>query len=226
MKAYLILRSLFLVGVIFPVAASGQVVWDTTPSWVGSAGIDIFGDVNYANPSFGQTFTAPSGVNAMLSYTMWLQDRKNPDAVRFTANLVAWDGTKPTGPILYTSAPVSTSNNHGLDGYEQFTFSLPNVAVAPGQKYLAFLSSIGVSGSLVGSAYVGIVSGDALPGGQTYVNGLAITTADLYVQPWSFIQPSTDLAFRATFAQIPEPGFALLLLMGLGIFRLKAHRSR
>jgi len=107
---------------------------------------------------------------------------------------------------------------------EQFTFSLLNVSVTPGQQYLAFLSSIGVSGSLVGSAYVGIVSGDALPGGQTYVNGL-VTTPDLYVQPWSFIQPSTDLAFRATFAQVPEPRALSLILLGLAIFGFKALRT-
>jgi hypothetical protein len=112
---------------------------------------------------------------------------------------------------------------------EAFQFSLPNVAVTPGNQYLAFLSSIGVSGTLSGSAFVGVVSGDALPGGQTYVNGLAFTTPDLYVQPWSFIQPSTDLAFRATFVNVPEPGtagFIIVFFAALTAVRTTANRRR
>jgi len=69
-------RALLLLTIALPFPASCQVIWDTTPSWVGLAGVDIFGDVNYVNPSFGQTFTAPAGINAMLSYTMWLKDQQ------------------------------------------------------------------------------------------------------------------------------------------------------
>ena len=98
--------------------------------------------------------------------------------------------------------------------------------VAPGQQYLAFLTSIGVSGTLVGSAFVGVVSGahgDVLPGGQTYVNFLAFTVQGLYDQPWSFIQPSTDLAFRAQFTAIPEPSTTHLALLCLAL--LAARRT-
>ena len=162
----------------------------------------------------------------MQSFTFFLNDRLNPDPVRFTANLVGWDGVKPIGPILFTSGPVTTSNNHGLGGMETFQFSMPDIAVNPGQQYLAFLTSVGVSGALVGSAFVGVVSGangDVLPGGQTYVNFLAFTFQGLYDQPWSFVQPSTDLAFRAQFTAIPEPTIAAQGLFCLAL--LAASRS-
>ena len=204
----------------FSYAGDFTVSWDTTPSWVGSAGVEIFGDVAYAYPACGQSFTAPAGINAMQSFTFFLNDRMNPDPVRFTANLVGWDGVQPVGPIVFTSAPVTTSNNHGLGGQEAFQFSMPNVPVTPGQQYLAFLTSIGVSGTLVGSAFVGVVSsasGDVLPGGQTYLNGLATTVQGLYDQPWWFLQPSTDLAFRAQFAAVPEPSPAHLALFCLAL---------
>jgi len=219
-SAALLLRSASLCAAAFTVS------WDTTPSWVGYGGIEIFGDVAYAYPACGQSFTAPAGINAMQSFTFFLNDRLNPDPVRFTANLVGWDGVKPIGPILFTSGPVTTSNNHGLGGMETFQFSMPDIAVNPGQQYLAFLTSVGVSGALVGSAFVGVVSGangDVLPGGQTYVNFLAFTFQGLYDQPWSFVQPSTDLAFRAQFTAIPEPTIAAQGLFCLAL--LAASRS-
>ena len=204
----------------FVCAADFTVSWDTTPSWVGLGGTEIFGDVAYAYPACGQSFTAPAGISAMQSFTFFLNDRLNPDPVRFTANLVGWDGAKPVGPILFTSAPVTTSNNHGLGGPETFQFSMPDVSVTPGEQYLAYLTSSGASGTLVGSAYVGVVSGangDVLPGGRTYVNYLARDVQGLYDQPWYFLQPSTDLAFRALFAAIPEPATTHLALLCLAL---------
>ena len=55
-----------------PGAAASTVSWDTTPSWVGTGGIEIFGDTAYAYPACGQSFTAPADINAMESFTFFL----------------------------------------------------------------------------------------------------------------------------------------------------------
>jgi hypothetical protein len=100
MKLLSCISAVLLLSSAFPCAAALTVSWDTTPSWVGLGGTEILGDVAYAYPACGQSFTAPAGINAMQSFTFFLNDRLNPDPVRFTANLVGWDGVKPVGPIL------------------------------------------------------------------------------------------------------------------------------
>jgi hypothetical protein len=192
------------------------VILDDTAGWNHFNGIELFGNGNYVTPSFGQSFTAPAGVNALTSFTFWLDDELNASPVHFAAYLVQWNGSAGTGPLLYSSPVQITTDNHGGHGMETFQFSFPPVNVLPGSQYMAFLSTLGVSQGLTGAAYTGNVGGDVLPGGRAYVNYILTTVADSVGSGWAFLQPSVDVAFRAEFVLVPEP--TALPWLGLGAF--------
>jgi hypothetical protein len=73
-------------------------VIDTTPTWNGSDGVSAFGEPGAA--TYGQSFTVTGTETHLDSFSFWLNDFLNPDAVDFAAYVMAWDGTKATGSIL------------------------------------------------------------------------------------------------------------------------------
>ena len=194
-------------------AQAAILLLDDTAGWNHFNGIEVIGNGSYVTPSFGQSFTVPTGVNAINSFTFWLNDELNNSTLHFTANLVKWNGTAGTGPLLYSSAAQVTTNNHGADGMEVFQFTFPGITVAPGDQYMAFLSTLGVSSGLTGTAYVGDMNGDVMSGGRAYVNYTTTTVASAVSSGWAFLQPSVDLAFRAQFTVVPEPAAITLFSM-------------
>jgi hypothetical protein len=59
----------------------------------------------------------PVGDNLLNSFTLWFDDSIDPDYPEYTdfaAYVMAWDGAKAMGPVLWSSTPVSTTNNGGL----------------------------------------------------------------------------------------------------------------
>lgn len=186
---------------------------DDTAGWNYFNGVEVIGNGSYVTPSFGQSFTVPTAVNAINSFTFWLNDELNSSPLHFTANLVKWNGATGTGPLLYSSAVQITTNNHGADGMEIFQFNFPGITVAPGDQYMAFLSTLGVSSGLTGAAYVGYMSGDVMSGGRAYVNYTTTTVANAVPSGWAYLQPSVDLAFRAQFTVVPEPTTVSLFSM-------------
>lgn len=203
-------------------AAATTTVLDTTPYWVNQAGIDVLGE--QGSFTFGQSFTPPANAQSMLSFTFWLNDRLNPGVVDFAAHLVQWDGTRPQGPLLYSSAFAATT---GASGYEQFRFQVPNVSIQPRLQYMAFLTTVGVPDNQPGSAYVAFVGNDVLPGGRAYVNYLGTSVSDMLQGGWAYVQPSVDFAFRAEFSVVPEPCAGTLIVGSLAaISLLKLRRSK
>jgi hypothetical protein len=117
---------------------------------------------SWAN-SGGQTFRAPTnGANSLTSFSFgigahndnWYYNNYNAGALSFRAYLVAWDQatSRPTGEILWqsdvqqgsTSPTIWEYNSNGHythGGFETRTFNTGGVSLAPGQTYLAFLSS-------------------------------------------------------------------------------------
>lgn len=211
----------------FPHLGKAQLVLDTTTSWNFFNGIGAIGE-DFIFPTSGQTFTAPLGTTTIQSFTFWLNDRLNPGFVDFSAHLVQWDGTKPTGPLLFSSAPLSTTDNHGLGGMEKFQFYLPSVAVEPGQEYMAFLTTLEIADGLTGTAYVGVLGSDVMTGGRAY-NTRSTDISSTLQRDWGFVQPSVDFAFRAEFIAVPEPSpiaLAVCGLLTLAAFRARATTQR
>jgi hypothetical protein len=111
---------------------------DTTTGWNGSQSISPFGEGSSA--TYGQTFTVSIGNTILNSFSFYLNDGHSgdPDPINFVAYVMAWDGSKATGSILYESAPQTTA---GAAGFELFSFNTGGLALNGGQQYIAFLST-------------------------------------------------------------------------------------
>jgi len=122
---------------------AGQVKAVTTLSTLPfSSGISPFGEPDSA--TYGQTITVPAVDNVLDTFSFWsddILDNSFPDYVDFAAYVMAWDGNKATGPILWQSIMQTSTNNGGADGFEKFSFDTGGVALTPGEQYVLFLSS-------------------------------------------------------------------------------------
>ncbi len=104
----------------------------TTSSWNGSSFISPFGESNTA--TYGQTFTVGSEAS-LDNFTFYLNDNVNPDFTDFEAFVMGWDGTRARGGVLYQSASLSTTNNNGSDGFEEFSINTGGLFLTSGSQY-------------------------------------------------------------------------------------------
>src|SRR5262245_37704409 len=84
---------------------------DTLSSWSGGVAA-TFGDVAGENPggtTFGQTFRVGEGDGFLTSLSFVVQGyapHGAPEVCTFQSFIMAWDGTRPSGPVLYASNPL------------------------------------------------------------------------------------------------------------------------
>lgn len=195
---------------------------DTTPMWNATNAVSPFGEQNTA--TYGQTITAPAGAPILTSFSFFLDDYMNPDTADFQAYVFAWDGQKATGPALFQSSPISTTNNNGNDGFEEIAISTGTIALTAGQEYVLAFNASNQFDSEIGTARWGTINNHA-SGPDTYAGGTFVFLnngsdfSQLNSTPWS--ERDGDLAFKATF--VPEPSSIMLLCLGgLGVvFRRK-----
>jgi len=206
----------------------------SSPTWDGIQGYIDFGQgtTPSGKPSFatfGQTFTVPINDDTILSsFTLFVgkQNVQGSTPVEFNAYVMAWDGSKATGSILYQSGKQVAST---IAGYQPFDFITGGLSLLGGQQYVAFISTSNYPTS--GLGIVGTPTdpnNPSLPinpysGGEfVYLsNGTdfnAITTSD-----WGTIANS-DLAFKATFTSIPTPSLVPAIL-GIGSALLRRRKS-
>ncbi|MEP0912397.1 DUF4347 domain-containing protein [Leptolyngbya sp. GB1-A1] len=169
---------------------------DTTTSWNGTQAISAFGESVTA--TYGQTFTATATNSVLDSFTFFLNDSSTLDPINFHAYVMAWDGAKATGSILYASSPQVTA---GSSGFEQFTFNTGGIQLSAGQKYVAFLNASAYFDGTGGNGTMAAI-GNVYSGGEFVFFNNNANFSLLTRQTWDSIQwfgTGWDAAFRATF---------------------------
>lgn len=202
----------------------------------GTGTIGLFGEV--FNATMGQTITAVAGNNFLDSFTFRLDDVLNPGVVDFAGYVMAWDGTKATGPVLYESATRSTTNNGGAGGFEVFEFSTGGLELTAGSQYVLFLSASkyfdGITGQALMQTTLNSAPNGYAGGGLVFLNNgndfNAVTTT-----AWNLdVFATQDLAFTASFSStgpvvagpaVPEPTTALFGAALVGVVGLSRRRG-
>jgi hypothetical protein len=111
-----------------PVAVFGAgVSVNTDPGWAGGI-VGPFGSPDTS--TYGEAVITPTGMNNVDSFGFEIQ--APGEGFQFQGFIAAWDGTKVTGPILYTS-DVVTAVDSGLDLY---MFNGINAPVTDGAAYI------------------------------------------------------------------------------------------
>jgi Domain of unknown function (DUF4347)/Bacterial Ig domain/Calx-beta domain/FG-GAP-like repeat len=176
----------------------------TLATWNGIQNTATFGENSNpaATPTFGQTFTAPTVDSILTDFTVSIDDTGGPDVIDFAAYIMAWDGTKATGPILYQSASQSTT---GGTGFETFRFTTGNLRLQAGQQYVAFISASSFFDGLAGTGTVGSIGTDDYAGGSFVFLNNGSTFGQVTTSNWSTLLSAPDLAFSATFTSNTAP---------------------
>lgn len=222
---------------------SQALVIDTTGSWDGIAGTCCFGEGS--TDTYGQTFFVSTQDTLLNSFSFWIDDRTDVNApVDFAGYIMEWhdltsygDYRHTVGPLLYSSAKVTTTNNKGTGGMEEITFNTGALELEQGKKYVAFISSSlfwdgknssGSVGSL-GSCCNG--SGDVY-GGSEFVLVSNGNNFMPYITQAGWNTYPQDLAFVANFSSpvvaspVPEPETYSMLLAGLGLWGFTSWRRK
>lgn len=191
--------------------------------------------------TYGQTFTV--GADSVLeNFSFLLSNNQAGVAVDFAVYLMAWDGVKGEGPILFESSPLSTANVTGVRNFDLFSVMTDSLALETGREYVAFISTSAFynpdilnpdftednAPSLRSATFLGVT-------GNPYTEGSRFTINNggdfdlLTSQNWTS-GGSIDLAFSLEFSptEVPEPSALALFglaLAGMAVRRRKANKA-
>ncbi len=207
-------RSLVALVILATLAAADRAhavpVIDTTSSWNGIYSLGPFGVPFKA--TYGQTFLVTGPETVLDDFTFYVDDRPittAPDVVTFLAYVAAWDGFKATGPMLFTSGPMSTSD---AAAFEQFTVDTGGLALDAGQRYVAFFNTSNHYSGVSGNSRLGATESPwPYSDGHVVSSGNGMDFGLLTTQNWAQSTPN-DLAFTMSFSEpIPEPATIVML---------------
>lgn len=217
-----------LTAAAFLVASAGvgqaATLIDTSGGLTG-AGVTPFGEPDTA--SYGQTFTVTGADTQLDSFSFRFDDYLNPDTVDFAAYVFAWDGSKASGPQLFASGGLSSSNNGGSDGFEEFVFNTGGLVLSSGMKYVAFLSASNFFDGSSGSSLWELSNSDFYADGEFVFLNHGSDFDAVTQNAWNSIS-GRDTYFKASFstpAPVPLPASLPLVLLGVGSLALIRRRQ-
>src|ERR1035437_9477270 len=177
-------------------------VGDYTGTWSGTdiTGFDIanaFPGPGKGDCTVGQTFSI-NNVNALIDSISIPID--GSVSAEFQIGVAAWNGSHPTGSMLYLSSPIS-----GVNGWQTFTVAPNNLILNQNQQYVLMVTPNNfVNTSLSYNTGMGYVSGYS--GGQMFnVAGYEMSVSDLFVNSWSNVNADFAFSIRYEAAPVPEP---------------------
>jgi hypothetical protein len=132
-----------------------------------------------------------------------------------------WTGSKATGPILFQSGPLTTTDDNVRWGFEPVAVNTGGLHLDAGNQYVAFLSVTEYFSDSKKSAGWSAYVGEAYSGGTfVYLNN-GSNSAAWTNNNWVTNYPGGDLAFTIQF-NVPEP--ATIILLGLGGMILRKRK--
>lgn len=210
-----------LLGGLRPAAA--QTTLTTLPAWNGTDNVSPFGEPH--NTTFGQTFTAPSE-STLNNFTFYMRPASG-GSVNFKAYVMAWDGAKASGPILYESGVYSSTLTPGFTPY---TINTGGVSLSTGSRYVAFFSASGLLQGSTNTTSWGLPTSNPYADGEFVFINNGNDFGALSSSNWNQFFSAYDLAFEMNFSSgspsaVPEPSAALLFLPALGVMAFLKRRQ-
>jgi len=198
--------------------ACADTMIDTTPSWIGM-GVSPFGSPN--TETYGEIITVPLADPVLNSWTFYMEQSSS---IQFQGEVYAWNGFMATGPSLFESAVMTTTNPNI---FQPITFNTGGLALTPGGTYVLFASDSKDAQTGANGTW-GIVSGGSYTGGTfSYINNgtdISQWTSNFWSTAGNY-----DLAFKADFdtpSAVPEPSARILLTTALCAVAVLTLRRR
>jgi hypothetical protein len=160
----------------------------------------------------GQTFSLPGNaqVDSITVPVYWdsSQAAQNQGTL-LSVNIAAWNGTSPTGPVLYQGI-LENYNIPGvpslgmIPGWQTFTGNPSNLILNQNQQYVLYLAS---------ATYLQFVTSEGYTDGSAYTGGTYVSY-DGYGD-WRAAGTPVDMAFSMQLTSVPEPSSTALAVAGL-----------
>jgi hypothetical protein len=138
------------------------------------------------------------------------------------------------GAVLFESGDLTMPLTGGT---QSFPVNIGGLPLVDGATYAFVLDAFVTANNLPGKSAVGAVAHDTDPLDTTSYNGghlfslnltdaqLSQTRAQHFTADWNDTVDH-DIAFRAVFSAVPEPGTGVLVGLGVSVFAVRASRTR
>jgi hypothetical protein len=223
MKTFWQLSAIFSLGILAAQSARGQTIYTIgdLSSWNISQQITGCAQFSDGGVQVGQTISLSGNaqVDSITVPVYWnSSEAAQNQETRLSVNIMAWNGTSPTGPVLYQGTLINFNDpafpsGGTIPGWQTFTDNPSNLILYQNQQYVLFLAS---------ATYLDFDTSEGYTGASAYTGG-SFVSYDGYGD-WS-TAPSVDMAFSMQLTSVPEPSSSALACVA-GLVTLWRWRRR